>query len=268
MSNSIAQELNNAGGFHENSITDSHDIDHHITPDRKAGENEEQDMSAAAEKQDAEGTATEHGALHTGTGSKAKAPFWFFNSFYWADSVNKQTGEVSWNVRPIADVVNQVISYSKLALDNAYLDLNDEDKKQATELGMLLRDTAVASEQVDSWLERTVGYAYARECAKNTAMAVKMALAADESTAAKRVEAALTLSDASAKSGRVAAMLKLALITAEPTMEINFKGGAWDVYRAEAFKHQKNFMNPDEQKASDEAEGKSVAASGLLRAAK
>ena len=63
-------------------------------------------------------------------------------------------------------------------------------------------------------------------------------------------------------------MLRLALVTAAPTLKLNFKGAAWDLAKSNAFRHQKAFMNPDEESTFKGAEAAAIEGSGFkLRSA-
>ena len=267
MSETIKDQINSQGGFHEGSTTDAHDIDHGIVPDRTIGDGEVPDFNQAAATQDANGTAAQHGELHTGTGSKSPSPFWLFRDHAWRKGVNQSTGEVFWTLNPLADVVATVISYCPGIVEDAYKGLTEEDKAAACAFGRTLRDLCVEGEAIDSWLERTATYAFARDAAKNAASAVKWTTAQYEASARKDEQRAIEHGERASKAGRTAAMLRLALITADATIEINYKSGAWDLYKQDAFRQQKLYMNPDEQAVFDNAQTESLTAPGFkLRA--
>ena len=268
MTNSIANAMSNAAGFHADSTVDSSDIDHGIVPDRIIGEGEEMDLNQAAEKQDQDGTATEHGKLHTGTGSKSPTPFWVLRDFAWVPGTNKTTGETFWNLRPLADRVNLVASYAPGLLVDAALALNDDDKELARNLGEHLSDLNAIAASADTWLENTATYAYLKDAGKNACSAVTWTEAQHEASSRKAEKSAAEHAMRALDSGRKAAILKLALFEAAPTKEINFKSAAWDLFNGKAYAHAKNFMNPDEEKAVRDAETQGTTTMGFkLRAA-
>ena len=113
MTHSIAMTA--AKTDHPDQAFDSYDIDHGVMEDRHVGEGEEPDFNDVAEAQDAEGKApSENSKLHTGTGSKSPTPFWVLRDYTWGSYVNKGTGEVVWNLRPNADVVNMTALYADI----------------------------------------------------------------------------------------------------------------------------------------------------------
>jgi hypothetical protein len=275
MSNSIKAGLAKAAaaastgtGFEADSTVDVHDFDHGITPERIIGEGEEPSMEVTAETEDREGTAKEHGKLHTGTGSKSPTPFWLNREFTWKMGTNSVTGETFWNLQPIKDVVATCISYCPGIVEDAYSALSDEDKAQATNFGKALRELAAEAEQMDSWLERTAAFAYAKDAAKNAASAVRWTLAQHDAAGRDATQLAIDHGERAAKAGRTAAMLKLALITADSKIDINYKSGAWDLYKSEAYRQAKQFMNPDEEKAQATAAHDGLTAPGFQLRAK
>ena len=268
MTNSIASAITDAQGFHADSNTDSHDIDNGVVPDRHIGEGEERDFYAEAEHQDKNGNAAENGKLHTGTGSKAITPFWVYRDFAWVPGTNKSTGETFWNLRPLADRVATVASYAPGLLVDAVLSLSDEDKALGRKLGEHLADLNAIAATADTWLENTATYAYMKECGKNACSAVTWTEAQGEAQARKAVKSAAEHEERARDSGRKAAILKLALLEAAPTMEVNFKSAAWDLFNGKAYGHMKNFMNPDQEKLLKKAEADATETSGFkLRAA-
>jgi hypothetical protein len=271
MTDSINEALSAARTDHADPEFDSHDIDHGVQAERQIGENEEMDFNAVADAQDAEGKApSENGKLHTGTGSKSPTPFWVLRDFTWSSYINKLTGETMWNLRPNADVVNTTAAYAPSVLDQAYAGLSDEDKKAATAFGTTLHDLMTEAEAIDSWLEKSAAYSFIRDCAKNACSAVNWTQAQQEAQGRKAVKLAGEHEVRAHTSGRTAAMLKLALITAAPTLveKINFKSAAWDLAKANAYRHQKVFMTPDEEATFKAAESDAITGSGFkLRAA-
>ena len=292
MNKTANDALSAAKTTHEAPEFDAHEIDHstedevnrgfnpagHVTGvtkgedfkvTRDIGEGEEPDFESAAAEQDAKGTApSENGKLHTGTGSKSPTPFWVNRDFTWSSYTDKLTGETKWNLRPNADVVNLVAAYAPGVLEDAYARLSDDDKATATAFGQSLRDLCVEGEQIDSWLENTASYAFVRDAAKNACSAVTWTQAQQEANSRKAVKLAGEHEVRAQSSGRVAAMLRLALITAAPTLKLNFKGAAWDLAKMNAFRHQKAFMNPDEEATFRGAEAEAIEGSGFkLRAA-
>ena len=289
MTNSIANAMTDAAGFHADSNTDAHEIDHctvqqtervynpqngnklseTIEVKRSSGEGEEKDFAAAAEQQDKEGTApSENGKLHTGTGSKSPTPFWVLRDFAWVPGTNKSTGETFWNLRPLADRVNLIASYAPGLLVDAALALSDADKELARNLGEHLSDLNAVAATADTWLENTATYAYLKDAGKNACSAVVWTEAQQEAHARKAEKSAAEHAMRALDSGRKAAILKLALFEAAPTKEINFKSAAWDLFNGKAYAHAKNFMNPDEEKAVRDAEAQATATMGFkLRAA-
>lgn len=266
MSNSIKSAMTNAAGFHEDSVTDSHDIDNSgtIVVPHGAGINEEADFEAAAATQDANGTApSENSKLHTGTGSKSPSPFWLFNDFKWVMGTNQGTGETYWNLSPLADRVNYVALNAPDVLTQAYDGLSDEDKVIATQFGATLRDTCVEAEQINSWLENTAIYAFAKECGRNACSAVKWTEAQGVAAGRDNKKLAGEHEVRAQEAGRNAAILKLALITAAPTVTVNYKAAAWDLFKQDAFRQSKQFMNPDEERKFNEAKNASSTAGGF-----
>jgi len=260
--------MSNAPGFHADSNADSHDIDNGIVPDRKIGEGEEKDFHAQGKQQDKDGNAAENGKLHTGTGSKAITPFWVYKDFAWIPGTNKTTGETFWNLRPLADRVTAVASYAPGLLVDAVLGLSDEDKALGRKLGEHLADLNAIAATADSWLENTATYAYMKDCGKNACSAVTWTEAQHDAASRKAEKSAAEHEVRARDSGRKAAILKLALLEAAPTMEINFKSAAWDLFNGKAYGHMKNFMNPDEEKTLKAAEADATQTSGFkLRAA-
>jgi len=266
------QSAMDAAGFHTDSTTDSHDIDHGVVDQdvvTHVGDNEEPSLEAIAERDDKNDTAPRSVEAPKQTGGKAPTPGYVLESFYWNDSVNKATGETTWRLNPLPDVVARNISLCPTVLQNAYLGLSDEDKVLANQLALTIKDVVAASTSVDQWLANVAIYAYAGEAARSTSIAVKFALASEDARAAGRKENADTLEASSQSAGRNAAIIKLALLTAssEP-VNLSFSRGAWDAFGREAYKHQQKFMNPDEKKAFDQLDSKAASHSSLLRPVK
>jgi hypothetical protein len=238
------------GSFEENSTTDSHDIDHLVVEDAGIGENEELDFPKQAEKDEKHEVEAKR-VDPNDFKAKSPTPAWVNMEFYWQDGVNKASGETTWYLRAHAWLVAQVLRDAPIVVGESYLHLSDTQKKLSFAMGDSLKTVNEDAALLDPFLETTASRAFANSAGQSGARAARNLIKAQEEVRMyKKADSGKRSTDFGVASAERAAMIKLALIQADPTIDVNYISGTYESFRIDAAKHQKMFMNPDEAKAA------------------
>lgn len=261
MSQSIQEAMASAsteGGFHEDSTTDNHDIDHGLVEDRTAGEGETPDFPEQAAKDEANQVEAKR-VDPNDFKAKSPTPAWLTMEFYWQDGINRTTGETTWYLRAHPWLVAQVLRDAPVVVLEAYSHLSDEQKKLAFAMGDSLKIVNADAALLDPFLETTASRAFANSAGQSGARAARNLIKAQEEVRMyKKADSGKRSTEFGIAAAERAAQIKLALIQADPTMDVNYVSGTYESFRIDAAKHQKNFMNPDEMKASQQLDHKAT----------
>ena len=184
--------------------------------------------------------------------TREQAPEWITAEFEWRSWTDQATGEVKWALRPRKAAVERAIKLAPaIALDGIDA-MEDEDHALARQLCQDIKSLIETAIALDTYQEDALKRHFVNQLARKAIYCARSAERAESWSA--RVQCSdqpepqgLTdMVEGIFNDSVAVATLRSALLELDPTLEINYKGAAWDIFKYLAYSNTGKYLNPDE----------------------
>lgn len=189
--------------------------------------------------------------------SRTDTPSYVLDDFDWRERTDHQTGEVTYYMVAKPQAVNRAMASAPARRAAAFGRLGDEDHATIKTLTGELTSLSQTLSVLDDYARTALIKLFAEQAARGF---VRVARWVDQINGAmSRIpedkptpDWVMNIQSIAKDASRRAAIYDQVVKNVEPSTELNFKGAAWDVMRAEAYKNQQRFNDPAAAKRNAE----------------